>query len=253
MFKWHGTSHLCNWTTGCMATPVHVVHAWLLARPTKWVGEWSMGSPLKLRWIKYNPESCPLPISCLPNLPSFCHSLPMPPVLSEKSRKHATVTPYSRKPGPKGPHTRNQPASASTQVKQPSQQLTNHDWLTVFAWMDANPNRPQQSIVDHFANRREGPLRFNQGTLSRKLKKRGDIEALVKANPAALSARRQRVVVSPEVERALVLWVEDMQANNLVINGPLLTAKRKTLEEKLNIPPDKHLSDKGWLQGFCKV
>ena len=60
-------------------------------------------------------------------------------------------------------------------------------------------------------------------------------------------------MVSPEVERALVLWVEDMQANNLVINGPLLTAKRKTLEEKLNIPPDKHLSDKGWLQGFCKV
>ena len=176
----------------------------------------------------------------------------MPAVLSEKSRKH-TVKPYSRKPGPKGPHAQNQPASASTKVKQQSKQLTNHDWLTVFAWMDMNPYRSQQDVVDHFANLREGLLHFNQATLSRKLKKRGDIEAMVKANPAALSARRQRVVVSPEVERALVLWVEDMLANGRVVNGPLLTVKRKTLEERFDIPPDKRLSDKGWLQGFYKA
>jgi len=110
------------------------------------------------------------------------------------------VTPYSQKPGPKGPHPWNQPGSASKQVKLPSKQLMNHDWLTVFTWIDTNPNRSQQDVVNHFANRRESPLCFNQGTLSRKLKKRSDIEAVVKANPAALSARRQRVVVAPEVE-----------------------------------------------------
>ena len=75
----------------------------------------------------------------------------------------------------------------------------------------------------------------------------------MKANPAALSARRQRVVVSPNVERALVLWVEDMLANGHVVNGPLLTEKRKALEEKFNIPPEKCLTDKGWLPGFYKV
>lgn len=176
----------------------------------------------------------------------------MPATLSEKNRKH-TVTPYKNKPGPKGPHFRNQPGSASKQVKQPSKQLTNHDWLTVFAWIDANPNRPQQDVVDHFANRREGSLQFSQGTLSRKLKKRGDIEAMVKVNPAALSARRKRVVVSPEVERALMLWVDDMLANGHVINGPLLTAKRKILEDKFNVPPEKRLTDKGWLQGFYRA
>ena len=76
---------------------------------------------------------------------------------------------------------------------------------------------------------------------------------MVKVNPAALSARRQRVVVSPEVERALMLWVDDMLANGHVINGPLLTAKRKILEDKFNVPPEKRLTDKGWLQGFYRA
>ena len=176
----------------------------------------------------------------------------MPAVISDKSRKH-TVTPYSRKPGPKGPHRQNQPVSAARQIKQPSKQLTNQDWLTVFMWIDTNSPRSQRDIVDHFANRHNGPLHFDQATLSRKLKKRGDIEATVKANPAALSARRRRVVVSPEVERALMLWVEDMIANGRVVNGPLLTTKRKSLEEKFNVPPEKRLSDKGWIQNFYKA
>ena len=176
----------------------------------------------------------------------------MPAALSEKKRKH-TVTPYATKPGPKGPHPRNQPGSASKQVKQPSKQLTNHDWLTVFTWIDANPGRSQQDTVDHFANRQGSPLRFNQATLSRKLKRRNDIEAAVKANPAVLSARRQRVVVSPEVEKALVLWVEDMLANGRVVNGPLLTTKRKIFEDKFDVAPEDRLTDKGWLQGFYKA
>ena len=76
---------------------------------------------------------------------------------------------------------------------------------------------------------------------------------MVKANLAALSARRQCVVVAPEVERALLHWVEDMLANSHVVNGPLLTEKRKDLEKKFNIPPEKRLTDKGWLSGFYKV
>jgi hypothetical protein len=76
---------------------------------------------------------------------------------------------------------------------------------------------------------------------------------MVKANPAALSARRQRIVVAPKVEKALVHWVQDMLANNRVVNGPLLTAKRKILEEKFCIPPEKHLTDKGWLASFYKA
>jgi hypothetical protein len=198
-------------------------------------------------------------VSCLPTISQLYspHIPPpnpptMPAILSEKSRKHV-VTPYSQKPGPKGPHPRNQVASASKQPKVSSTQLTNHDWISVFAWINANPGRSQQDAVGHFADQRESPLCFTQATLSRKLKKRAEIESLVKANPAALSARRQRVVVSPEVERALVLWVDDMLANSRVVNGTVLTAKRKALEEKFKVPPEKRLTDRGWLGSFYKA
>ena len=52
---------------------------------------------------------------------------------------------------------------------------------TVFAWINANLNQPQQDVINHFVNQREGSLQFNQGTLSHKLKKQGNIEAMVKA------------------------------------------------------------------------
>ena len=44
------------------------------------------------------------------------------------------------------------------------------------------------------------PPSFNKATLPRKSKKRVDIEATAKANPTALSARRQCVIVTSEVE-----------------------------------------------------
>jgi hypothetical protein len=187
------------------------------------------------------------------NLPySSSGSLNMPAALSKKSHKHK-VTPYSWKPGPTGLHPQNQPESASKKIKQPSKQLTNHDWLTIFTWMDAHLGQLQKNIVDHFTSQEEGSLNFDQAALSRRLKRRGDIEVTVKANPAALSARRQWVVVSPEVERALMLWVQDMLANGHVVNGPVLVAKRKILEDKFNVTPKKLLSNKGSLQSFYKA
>lgn len=41
----------------------------------------------------------------------------------------------------------------------------------------------------------------------------------MRANPTALSVRKQHVIVSPEVEQALVLWVKDMLANNHVTSS----------------------------------
>src|SRR5579872_572001 len=62
--------------------------------------------------------------------------LVMPAVSNEKSRKHTTTNLYSKKPGPKGPRSQNQPASASKAIKQSSKRLTNHNWLVIFAWID---------------------------------------------------------------------------------------------------------------------
>ena len=37
------------------------------------------------------------------------------------------------------------------------------------------------------------------------------------------------------------------------MNGPLLVAKCKILEEKFDVPAEKHLKGKGWLPNFYKV
>ena len=82
----------------------------------------------------------------------FCYTLSnVPAVVSDKKHKY-TVTPYTSKPGPNSPLLQNQPGSASKHIKQPSRQLTNHNWLTVFEWIDVNPNRSQQDVVGYFAN-----------------------------------------------------------------------------------------------------
>ncbi|KAJ7487127.1 hypothetical protein FB451DRAFT_966441, partial [Mycena latifolia] len=76
-------------------------------------------------------------------------------------------------------------------------QLTLADWLLVYAWVDDHP-----AVT----------LEFTQSTLSRKLANRPEMEKRVESNPNALSGKRERVVTSPEVERALFLWVKSMEA-----------------------------------------
>jgi hypothetical protein len=73
--------------------------------------------------------------------------------------------------------------------------LTNNDWINVYRWVDAHPYATQADTVKHFATRPEGALIFDQGSLSRNLKKRDQREAEIAANPAALSSKRARVVV----------------------------------------------------------
>jgi len=51
----------------------------------------------------------------------------------------------------------------------------------------------------------------------------------------------------------LVLWFNDMLANSNVVNGTVLSAKRKALEEKFDVPPEKRLTDRGWLGSFYRA
>ena len=68
------------------------------------------------------------------------------------------------------------------------------DWLTVFAFIDTHPSFSQDDIVQHFASKPdlEGPLKFTQSTLSRKIKKRPNFESQVNSNPTALDENGKR-------------------------------------------------------------
>ena len=107
----------------------------------------------------------------------------------------------------------------------PRANLTLNDWLTVFAFIDKHPDLSQDWVVEHFHTQQEGALRFTQATLSRKMKARKTLEEQVHSHPNALSGKCPRAVTSPEVERALVLWVWHMEEKGESVSGPMLHKK----------------------------
>ena len=146
----------------------------------------------------------------------------MPPEPTRKPREKPQ--PYQQKP--KVPIVKNAPKTSAKIVKEKKHEnLTLHDWMTIFAFIDEHPEMTQGSIVKHFASKSNNALLFNQCTLSRKLKSREELEKRVTSHPNALSSKRPRVVTRPDVERALVLWVKHMEEKGETVNGPMLQVK----------------------------
>lgn len=175
----------------------------------------------------------------------------MAPERSRKPRK--PPAPYARKPGPQ-PKPKNAPkTSAIAGPKHLRENLTLHDWMTVIEFCEKNPSLSQARIVAHFAGLKNGKLVFDQSTLSRNLKRKEQLKAQSLSFPNALSSKRPRIVTSPNVDRALALWVQHMEENNETVTGPMLLAKRARFEEQFGIPEDERLSNDGWLPSFLRA
>ncbi|KAJ7321072.1 hypothetical protein DFH08DRAFT_625895, partial [Mycena albidolilacea] len=149
------------------------------------------------------------------------------------------------KPGPKpkhGPRT-----TARFKKDERHQDLTYHDWLQVFEYMEEH-DRSQTQAVAYFATRPDadgGKLSFTQSALSKKLQKKTEIRNLVSQDRNALSMKRARVVTCPEVDAALALWARDMEQKRRTVTGPMLIEKRKRFEVALNVPEDRRLTGTG--------
>ena len=160
--------------------------------------------------------------------------------------------PYTSKPGPKAP--RKAPATSAISIKSRQRKnLTINDWLTVFAFIDTHPSISQASVCNHFNSLTDGALEFNQATLSRKLKKREDLEAYATSFPNAVSTKRERIVTCPDVDRALYLWVKCMEAKSEIVTGNMLCTKRSFFEKELGVPEEAQLRGQGWLASFKKA
>ena len=89
--------------------------------------------------------------------------------------------PYKRKPttsdGKDAPIT----SIAASKTIHHRQNLTLKDWMTVFAYMDAHPDLPQERVVHYFKTKPQDALEFTQAILSQKLKRLG-VESLLKWN-----------------------------------------------------------------------
>ncbi|KAF9220388.1 DDE-domain-containing protein [Gyrodon lividus] len=131
--------------------------------------------------------------------------------------------------------------------------LTLSDWMTVFAYVDSHPTLPQNSIVEHFQTLKSGALIFTQSTLCRKLQDREALEVRVHDNPNAFSLKRPHIVTRPDIERALVLWVQQMENKGETVSGPMLQEKRSRFEEEFDVPENERLPGDGWIASFCKA
>jgi len=149
--------------------------------------------------------------------------------MNEKKRKaRDNPQPYARKPWTKV--NKNPPAtSAKSAEKKGRENLTLHDWLTVFKFIDAHLDLPQADIVAHFKTLKEGALVFSQSALSRNIKRQSELEEQVESNPTALSAKHLRIVTRPDVERALVLWICSMEERVKVWQGRCFVWSGKSL------------------------
>ena len=82
-------------------------------------------------------------------------------------RPCAKPKPYKRKskvPIPKNSIVHRTAAKPSLMKKHKN--LTLHDWMTVFAYMDKHPHMSQGDIARHFGSKADGALIFDQSTLS---------------------------------------------------------------------------------------
>jgi len=171
-------------------------------------------------------------------------------------RKRKAVDKSCAQPAKKAkraPKPKDAPATSAVIPQKVSRQnLTLADWMTVFSYIDSHPDAKQTAVINYFRTRPSGYLIFDQSTLSRKLRDRSKLEARVDSHPNALSGKRPRAVVRPDVEKALVKWFRYMEKTlGESVTGPMLKEKRKRFEEEFDVPENERLSGESWAQRFC--
>lgn len=172
----------------------------------------------------------------------------------QKTRKVRTSTKKPTKTKPQQPHKKaDAPKTTAKPLRQPKEDLTLFDWIQVLDYVDAHPANIQKDIVDYFATRPSGVLKFTQSALSKKLKIKDQLRERANSNPNALSEKRARVVTHPDVEEALYLWHQSQFQRGNSVTGPMLIEKRKRLEHLFDVPQEERLTGGGWLASYKKA
>lgn len=171
-----------------------------------------------------------------------------------RRKVHEKPKPYVRKPCNRITPAAHSNGSSTEPVQlNKRRNLTLHDWMTIFKFMDQHPSMAQTETVKHFGSKADGALIFTQGTLSRKVKQRPKLEECVDSHPTALSSKRPRAVTRPDVEKALAMWVKKMEERGESVNGHMLQAKWAKFEEEFDVPDNERLPGLGWISSFCKA
>ena len=89
--------------------------------------------------------------------------------------------------------------------------------------------------------------------LSQKLKKHMELQECVNSHPNALSRKCPHTITSPEVEKALILWMRSREGKGETVNRKMLCEKCAQFEKEFNVPEESRLAGDGWVVSFCKA
>lgn len=178
----------------------------------------------------------------------------MPPVRRER-KSH--IQPQLRKnPGRKELQLKSSDAPIKGTKPKGRKNLTPANWLEVYEWVAEHKHLSQASVINYFENRPTCPLNFSQCTLSRNLRmeRRKELEARAREYENGLLSKRPRsaCVTEPKVDKALSIWFKDKTKEGKAVPRAMLEAKRRLVEEELNIPEEKRLHW-GWIQSFLRA
>ncbi|KIK78813.1 hypothetical protein PAXRUDRAFT_162973 [Paxillus rubicundulus Ve08.2h10] len=79
------------------------------------------------------------------------------------------------------------------------------------------------------------------------------MQAWASDTPNAFALKRPQIVTWPDVECALVLWVEDMENKGETVTGLMLREKQRRFEDRFQVPDHEQLLGDSWVQSFCKA
>ncbi|GBB89547.1 hypothetical protein RclHR1_16270001 [Rhizophagus clarus] len=120
--------------------------------------------------------------------------------------------------------------------------------ICVYATKSKNKNKTQQQVADYFNQQNPG-LHIDRSTISKILGKKAKWLALISTS-ASKKTFRHREVKYPQVEKALGLWVENANANNLPVLEMMIKEKAFYFAQEFSIPREDILFSNGWIENL---
>ena len=120
--------------------------------------------------------------------------------------------------------------------------------ICVYATKPENKNKTQQQIADYFNQQNQG-LHIDRSTVSKILGKKAKWLAVVSTS-ASTKTFRHREVKYPRIEKALGLWVENANANNLPVSEMMIKEKAFFFAQEFDIPHENISFSNGWIEKF---
>ena len=120
--------------------------------------------------------------------------------------------------------------------------------ICVYFTKPENKNKTQQQVADYF-NQQNQDLHIDLSTISKILGKKAKWLA-VALTSASTKTFRHREVKHSQVEKAIGLWVENANANNLPVSEMMIKEKALFFAQEFNIPHENISFSNGWIEKF---